>query len=323
MPADQTSNKRPEPTIGIITALPKEYAAVRTMIDGGRDYSTKNQQFVAQYYLGEMPAAEGGKHLVVLALAVTMGMNVAAVWATNLTRDFPTVRTIIMVGIAGGVPNPDNPDEHVRLGDVVVSSEKGVVQYDFVKQEVERIIPRHSSDRPSAMLLQAAKRLEADDIRGQRSWVKLFDRAKKVRGATRPKDKSDVLHKFTKDKTGHPSSKVVPHPLDPNRHPGEPRVFIGPIASANTLQKDPFKRDDLRKAFNVKAVEMESSGIADATWIQGVDYLVVRGICDYCDPKKNDLWQGYAAVVAAAYTRALLEMMSPSDLFDSDQACFG
>jgi len=37
--------------------------------------------------------------------------------------------------------------------------------------------------------------------------------------------------------------------------------------------------------------------------------LVVRGICDYCDDNKNDLWQGYAAVVAAAYTRALLELI--------------
>ena len=57
------------------------------------------------------------------------------------------------------------------------------------------------------------------------------------------------------------------------------------------------------------AIEMEGSGIADATWNDSVGYLVVRGICDYCDSNKNDLWQGYAAVVAATYTRALLESM--------------
>jgi hypothetical protein len=54
-------------------------------------------------------------------------------------------------------------------------------------------------------------------------------------------------------------------------------------------------------------VEMEGFGIAEATWNLGRGYLVVRGICDYCDSHKNDVWQGYAAVVAAAYARAVLE----------------
>jgi len=43
-----------------------------------------------------------------------------------------------MCGIAGGIPSPERPSEHVRLGDVVVSSQKGVVQYDFVKRTVKR-----------------------------------------------------------------------------------------------------------------------------------------------------------------------------------------
>ena len=33
------------------------------------------------------------------------------------------------------------------------------------------------------------------------------------------------------------------------------------------------------------------------------------GICDYCDSHKNDDWQKYASIVAAAYTRALIETM--------------
>ena len=66
-------------------------------------------------------------------------------------------------------------------------------------------------------------------------------------------------------------------------------------------------RDGLREQFGVKAVEMEGSGVQDATWTFGVGYLVVRGVCDYCDASKNDLWQPYAAVAAAGYVRALLE----------------
>jgi hypothetical protein len=34
--------------------------------------------------------------------------------------------------------------------------------------------------------------------------------------------------------------------------------------------------------------------------------LVIRGICDYCDKNKEDRWQAYAAVVAAAYASELL-----------------
>jgi len=55
---------------------------------------------------------------------------------------------------------------------------------------------------------------------------------------------------------------------------------------------------------------MEGSGIADAAWTAGQQYFIVRGICDYCDEKKNDIWQGYAAVVAAAYTRALISSIT-------------
>lgn len=59
---------------------------------------------------------------------------------------------------------------------------------------------------------------------------------------------------------------------------GTPRVFHGPIASANILLKVPEKRDELRDKFKVKAAEMESSGIADATWGAGRGgYLVIRG----------------------------------------------
>ena len=54
---------------------------------------------------------------------------------------------------------------------------------------------------------------------------------------------------------------------------------------------------------------MEASGIVDASWTHGVGYLVVRGICDYCDSLKNDTWQPYAAVAAASFVRSLLESM--------------
>ena len=66
----------------------------------------------------------------------------------------------------------------------------------------------------------------------------------------------------------------------------------------------------VRNRFGVKAVEMESSGVADATQIGAIGYLTIRGTCDYCDRRKSDHWQRYAAIAAAAWARSLLESLS-------------
>jgi len=61
----------------------------------------------------------------------------------------------------GRVPSPGKAEAHVRLGDVVVSSQKGVVQYDFVKRTVKKQrtdVPeeiRSSPRPPSALLVEA------------------------------------------------------------------------------------------------------------------------------------------------------------------------
>ncbi|KAL7958575.1 hypothetical protein V8C34DRAFT_323970 [Trichoderma compactum] len=47
--------------------------------------------------------------------------------------------------------------------------------------------------------------------------------------------------------------------------------------------------------------------------------LVIRGICDYADTHKNKAWQNYAAAMAAAYVKCLLQCLSPEKgLTDND-----
>lgn len=75
------------------------------------------------------------------------------------------------------------------------------------------------------------------------------------------------------------------------------------------MQKDAKKRDQLHKEHKVYAIEMEGSGVSDATHVEGNGYLFAKGICDYCDKTTADDWHNYAATVAAAYTRALIESM--------------
>ena len=140
--------------------------------------------------------------------------------------------------------------------------------------------------------MEGVRLLEADELIGEKPWLKFIDQALLPEGEKRPSTEKDALVSSTD------SNVVLEHPQDRKRKNNEPRVFIAPIASANNLLKNPIKRDELRDKFGVKAVEMEGSGIADATWDYEIGYLVVRGICDYCDSNKGDNWQAYAAAVA-------------------------
>jgi nucleoside phosphorylase len=284
--------------IGIVTALPKEFAAMKALLLDAAEFNVPGEGAGRRYLTGRIPAKNGGDHDVVLCMS-GMGNNSAAVRGTLLLQHFPSVDSIVMTGIAGGVPNPGSSATHVRLRDIVVSNWNGVVQYDMSDLGEVYSNPRP----PSAMLKEAVDFLEVGMIEGKFPWETSISSVLKQLKWKKPAAKTDVLHD-SKDPT-----KLIEHPTDSQRRGTKPRVFSGTIASSNELLRRPDKRDELRDKHGARAVEMETSGIADATWNHGAGYFAVRGICDYCDPAKNYDWQEYAAAVAAAYTRALLESM--------------
>jgi hypothetical protein len=81
----------------------------------------------------------------------------------------------------------------------------------------------------------------------------------------------------------------------------DPTIHYGVIASANQLIKDAVLRDKLSKEKQVLCFEMEAAGLMNS-----FPCLVIRGTCDYSDTHKNEAWQGYAALTAAAYAKDLL-----------------
>lgn len=300
--------KKREIRIGIITALEKEFAAMKALLSNVDEHFPANKESGDRYYVGIIASVKGGNHQVVLALA-NMGNNSAAIRASKVLNEFPNVRYLIMTGIAGGIPSPDEPSDHVRLGDIVVSDDGGVIQYDFTKTTILDSKSRARPRPPSATLLKSVRFLGTLEYEGKRPWLKHTEDAIEALSQSRespqrPPDTEDVLADTNDPK------KTVEHPIDTLRRAGEPKVHFGPIASSNTLLKNPKIRDELRNKFGVKAVEMEASGVADASWDSDkAGYLVVRGICDYCDDNKKDRWQMYAAVVAAAYTKTLIEFL--------------
>ncbi|MDH2355608.1 5'-methylthioadenosine/S-adenosylhomocysteine nucleosidase [Bradyrhizobium sp. SSUT112] len=280
----------------IITALPKENAAVRATLDEMSSLGKDNDSNL--YCVGTF--VKGADRREIILASAGVGKANAATVTTNALRSFPTIDHIVMVGIAGGCPNPESADEDVHLGDIVYSSNAGIIEYDYVKETREGRKTRSSLQRPSARLLQAGSQLATRELMSERPWeatlshaiIKLGDKF------ARPPAESDVLHAGGK-----------PVPRSTSKSNVLPRVLGGAIGTADTLLKHDTTRDQLHESFNIRAVEMEASGLQNAAWSHGKDVFVVRGICDYCDEHKNDIWQNYSALVAAAYTRALVEEM--------------
>jgi nucleoside phosphorylase len=82
----------------------------------------------------------------------------------------------------------------------------------------------------------------------------------------------------------------------------KPCIHFGTMASGNQVMKSGQHRDHFAAEEKVVGFEMESAG----TW-DSIPTIVVKGVCDYADSHKNNQWQKYAAVTAAACTRAILE----------------
>lgn len=285
--------------VGIVTALSKELAAVKAAVD---DFSVLHHDFSEiRYYCGKVTDTRGKRRDVVFANCATMGNSASAILTTHLLSDFPSLDDVIMVGIAGGVPNLEKAESDVRVGDIVVST-KGVVQYDLVKLEPEEKIEiRSQANRASAKLTMVVQDLESKrhDASASLPWELEVDRISgKLERATRPGPEFDVNREHRRYNENED---------DRRRSDSHPVIHYGVVGSASTLLKSPKRRDALAKEFKVLAIEMEGSGVADATWLDGVNFMIVRGICDYCDDRKNDAWQMYAACLAAGYAISIIK----------------
>jgi nucleoside phosphorylase len=317
-------------TIGIVTALPEEFVAVTHVLGCQHEVHTPAGQGGRRTYkLGVVRHRSNGAHIVAVTLLSGMGTQPAAIRSVQLKNDCPNLKDIIMCGIAGAVPNPSDASTHVRLGDIVVSGNKGVIQYDLMKQGESKNENRSPPRPPSSRMLAADHLLEADERVDQRTWEEYLDAAVAAHDERwrRPAPTTDVLrdpppnpaYRLAVDFVRKLSAcfnlridyRVIPHPRDDQRREGRPRVFRGVIACSNALQKHPMLRNRLRDEFGARAIEMEASGIADAAHEFQGGYFVVRSTCDYCNHQKNDVWHNYAALTAASYTRSLIEVTTP------------
>jgi nucleoside phosphorylase len=309
-------------TVGWICAISTEYVAAQAFLDEnheGPDHVSVNDN--NDYTLGKV-----GRHNVVIAVLPDgeYGTSSAAMVARDMLHSFPNIRVGLMVGIGGGAPSPKHD---IRLGDIVVSAPRdekgGVFQYDFGKTIQDQSFQTTGFlNQPPAILRTAMNGLKAQyELKGHQLETAIShaiqENQKLRRKYKRPDMSNDRLYRSeithpANDATscatvcGNDPSKLV---LRPERSEDEdnPEIHYGLIASANQLMKDPTVRDKLAAEKDVLCFEMEAAGL-----LNHFPCLVIRGICDYSDSHKNKEWQGYAAMVAAAYAKDLLCRIAPN-----------
>lgn len=301
--------------IGWICALNIELTAAIAMLDEehemmvGQDPHDHNS-----YVLGRIH-----QHNVVIACMPegVDGLVPAANVAKDMARTFPGLRVGLMVGIGGGIPDLSRGID-IRLGDVVVSRPEktwgGVVQYDKGKAEKGgKFVFKGQLNQPPALLLQAMAQLRARHAMRPSKVTDYIDEAirrnpmMEENGFTLPAMPDRLFCSVCEKDVECPAVDCDGlHTIRRPRKNNRPAVHYGVIASANQVVKDAVVRDRLRDEFGALCLEMEAAGLMNE-----FPCLVIRGICDYADLHKNDVWHPYAAMAAAAYAKEFLHYISP------------
>ncbi|KGO41142.1 Tetratricopeptide-like helical [Penicillium expansum] len=294
-------------TVAWICALPLEMTAAKTMLDKLHHPLSQPKSDHNAYTFGSV----SGHNIVVACLpSGVYGTTSAAVVLAHMLPTFPSLRFGLMVGIGGGVPSRD---ADIRLGDVVISmptaTSGGVVQYDYGKTLRDRCFERTGSlNKPPQYLLTAISQMRSGIMGGstliEEITSEILPKHEKLQQQFSRPDK-DFLFQASYDHESRSAdcSKCEPDQLvaRTTRETKGPVIHYGLIASGNQVMKSATTRDAVAQELNILCFEMEAAGLMDQ-----LPCLVIRGVCDYCDSHKHKKWQGYAALTAAAYTRALL-----------------
>lgn len=297
--------------VGWICPLEVEQIAAMEMLDEDHQALPQPIGDTNIYNLGSI-----NDHNVVIAGLPKAGNCPAATVVTQMRMTFPNLKYGLLVGIGGGVPIK-TVHGMIRLGHVVVSEPTGVhsgaVQYDHGKAIAGKFERKGFLPSPPVPLLNAARelavqrqRLDHDPVWESTQRIRVGRRA--LRRFKRPDTANDHLypadyeHKQTNkscEEAGCDPARRIERPIDDDE---ESFVVVhrGTIASGEKVIKDGNERDDLARQYGILCFEMEAAGV-----LTDFPCMVIRGISDYCDSHKNDMWHGYAAAAAAAYARQL------------------
>ena len=90
----------------------------------------------------------------------------------------------------------------------------------------------------------------------------------------------------------------------------EIQVFEGRIASGDQFVCDQGVKDNIVKEFSAYAVEMEGAAIAQAAYLNGIPFLIIRAISDKADDSAGMDYAAFEAQAIKHSVNLLLEMAS-------------
>ena len=241
-----------------------------------------------------------------------------------LKQSFPNLQIYLLVGIGGGVPyDPPsiNPLEDLYLGDVVVgvgpwAGAPAVIPWDFQRYLSDgKVELMGYCDNPDYSLTNALSFMIANE-EFSASCKRHLQRISPKGNQLYPGTDQDKLFESRFKHVGHDQNRCANCDLKQlcratpknSRGPSQFTLHKGTIASGSGVMSDGERRDIVRKTLTapVRCFEMEAAGMMNSTRA-----LVIRGIWDYADSHKNDLWKPYAAATAAAVGRQFLYTIQP------------
>lgn len=304
----------------VITILDEEYqAAVQAILDG--KYAERRSGNI-DFAVGACPSKQGpsGGINVAIACVGAAGASGASSVASLSKHSIPNADYLIVCGIAGAIPNFKKPENHVRRGDIIVSN-RTPVNVLFGKDHPQGFEGRTEIEikSPDQGLISIARGLERNRFSKGTRWEEIAQQAALELNPPRTcktwdRPENDILYDYDPN-TGKPTESVGHPDADTGYRrtfENRPKIHFGLILSSDRVQGNPKIRDEIAANHpGALCFEMEAAGIARGASLADWRYLIVRGGNDYCDGAKDDNWMSYAALIAAAFSRCIIENIQP------------
>ncbi|KAL4964643.1 uncharacterized protein BDV14DRAFT_73975 [Aspergillus stella-maris] len=305
---------RDDYAVGWICVLPIEVAAAKATLDRIHDNlpPDQNSDDNNNYILGNL---QGHNVVVAYPSSGVCGKTSVADVATQLHASYKSVRFNLIVGIAGGVPYTK---KDIRLGDVIVNKSTtgwpGVVQDDVNKKQIEdQFVRSRALDQPTLLLLTAMGKTKTAAIFDESKMPQYISEIMQKDPVTfaRPGPEEDILFEPNHDHATIKAKKSECSPCDSDRIQSrqpwevqEPMVHYGLIDSSQHLMRQGVTQDKFAHEHGILCFDTDATGLRNAP-----QHLVIRGICDYADSHRTELWHACAAAAAAAYAKEILSFI--------------
>ncbi|KAL6828009.1 hypothetical protein V8C40DRAFT_286889 [Trichoderma camerunense] len=306
-------------TVGWICTLQLEFEVSKGMLDYWyRQPSQNNHDPYENHRCISYAYGRIGHHDVVMACLPSD--NNATVSVSDVLHDmresFPFLRLFLVVGIGGGFPciSEGIPWGDDAVGDPAINP-GAVIQYDSDRIRREGIFVQTGSLSMLPEDLQTAMRtLKADHQIGHKFSEHLQAALERCEDMgihyNQPVPETDVQFSIQDDPLGTESNRPqCPKALMELRRARSPEStrYCGPIASGNKITKRRATRDRQTSKNGTNRFQTEAAGPTD-----GFHCFAIRGISEDVSAHNNDIWQPYAAAMAAEYAKELLHAFPPN-----------